>query len=320
MHGLVTVFGGSGFIGTQVVQALARQGFRVRVACRRPQLAYDLRPAGVVGQIHLTRAEVTDADSVARALEGADACVNLVAILYETPSRRFQQVHVEGSRNIARACAAAGIADLVHVSAIGADPKAKSEYARTKGEAELAVLDARPSARVLRPSVVFGPDDDFFNRFARLAAMAPVLPLFGGGKTRFQPVYVGDVAQAVARCVTDPSTAGRTYELAGPQTYTYRELMEIVCRETGRHRPLAPVPWTVAGLIGVAGNLMALTPLKPMLTSDQVLLLQRDNVAAPGAPGLADLGVVPTNVEAVVPSYLWRYRDGGQFAQTADAG
>lgn len=320
MGGLVTVFGGSGFIGSQVVQALARQGWRVRVACRKPTRAYRLRTAGVVGQIQAQRADVTDAASVARALEGADACVNLVAILYETGSRRFQALHVDGARTVAQACAAAGIGDLVHFSALGANPSSTSEYARTKGEGELAVLKAVPSARILRPAVVFGPEDSFFNRFATLAGFSPVLPLFGGGGTKFQPVYVGDVADAVARCLVDPSTAGQTFELAGPEVMTFKDIMKTVCRETGKGRLLPPAPWAVAGLIGVAGNVMALvTGMQPMLTSDQVLLLQQDNVATGSKPGLTELGITPTAVESIVPTYLWRYRKGGQFAQEAAA-
>lgn len=319
MVGTVTVFGGSGFIGSQVVQALARQGWRVRVACRKPSRAYRLRTAGVVGQVQPFGADVTDAASVARALEGADACVNLVAILYETASRRFQQMHVEGARRVAEACAAAGVRDLVHVSALGADPSSTSEYARTKGEAEQLVLKAVPTARILRPSVVFGPEDNFFNRFAGLAGLAPVLPLFGGGKSKFQPVYVGDVADAVARCLADPTTSGQTFELAGPEVMTFKDILETVCRETGKRRLLAPVPWAMAGLMGVAGNVMAFLGIPPMLTSDQVLLLQTDNVASGSKPGLEALGITPTAVGTIVPTYLWRYRKGGQFAQEAAA-
>lgn len=316
MQGVVTVFGGSGFVGAHVVRALAKRGWRVRVAVRRPALAGNLRPMGAVGQIQLLRCDVRSAAAVEAALEGATAVVNLVGVLHQTPGGSFQAMHVEASRTIAEAAAARGIRDLVQVSAVGADPDSRSKYARTKGDAEAAVRRAVPTSVVVRPSIVFGPEDDFFNRFAALAGIAPALPLPGGGKTRFQPVFVGDVAEAVARTLGSASARGQTFELGGPAVYTFRELMQIVMRETGRRRPLIPLPWSVAGLIGLVGDLQsAILPfIAPPLTSDQVLLLRSDNVCAPKSKGLDDLGVQPAAVEAVVPTYLWRFRKGGQFA------
>lgn len=318
MAGLVTVFGGSGFVGTQVVRALARRGWRVRVACRKPQHAYDLLPFGDVGQIQLKRCDITHADQVAAAVEGATAVVNLVGILYQAPGRSFRAAHVEGPRAIAEAAAAAGVTQLVQMSAIGADPVGPSLYAKSRAQGEAAVREAFPAAVIVRPSIIFGPADGFFNRFARLAGVCPALPLFGGGEGRFQPVYVGDVAQAIAQSLEAPASPGRTYELGGPRIYSFRELMEIVCRETRQSRALLPLPHIAASAIGLAGDLQSVL-MEPILTSDQALLLKRDNVVGEGAAGLAVLGVEPTSVESVVPTYLWRYRRGGQFAELADA-
>jgi NADH dehydrogenase len=316
MHGLVTVFGGSGFVGTQVVRALAKRGWRIRVAVRNPNLAYKLRPLGDVGQIQLVQANVAVKPTVERALEGAEACVNLVGLLYETPGRRFRTVHVEGAKTVAEAAAARGIERMVQVSAIGADPRSRSRYARTKAEGEAAVKKALPSATVVRPSIVFGTDDHFFNRFAAMATWAPALPLIGGGKTRFQPVFVGDVAAAIARCLEDPAAAGKAYELGGPEVYSFKELMQIVLRETERRRLLAPIPFVAASLIGLGGDLLTITPIKPELTSDQVELLHQDNVVGKGAQGLGALGITtPVGVEPFVSTYLWRYRVGGQFTE-----
>jgi len=317
MAGLVTVFGGSGFVGTQVVRALAKRGWRLRVACRRPQRAYDLLPFGDVGQIQLKRADVTDRASAERAVEGADAVINLVGILYATPGRGFSAVHCEGARNVAEAAAAAGVKRLIQMSAIGADPDSQSKYARTKGEGEEAARAAFPGATIVRPSIVFGPEDGFFNRFARLSAITPVLPLFGGGEQRFQPIYVGDLAQAFARLVEDASTAGRVYEFGGPASYSFKELMQIIGRETHRPRVLVPLPFIAADALGMAGNVQSLL-MPPILTSDQAILLRKDNVPSGDLPGLEALGIEGTAVEAIVPTYLWRYRRGGQFAELAD--
>lgn len=318
MAGLVTVFGGSGFVGTQVVRALAKRGWRVRVACRKPQRAYDVLPFGDVGQIQLKRCDITNPAHVAAAVEGASAVINLVGILYQAPGRSFEAVHVEGPRAIAEAAAAAGVTQLVQMSAIGADLDGPSAYARSKAQGEVAVREAFPAATIIRPSIIFGPGDGFFNRFAQMAGISPVLPLFGGGEGLFQPVYVGDVAQAIARALEDPAARGQTYELGGPRTYSFKQLMQIVCRETHRSRILLPLPHIAASAIGLAGDLQSIL-MEPILTSDQALLLKRDNVVGEGAAGLEALGIEPTSVESIVPTYLWRYRRGGQFAELADA-
>lgn len=314
---LVTVFGGSGFIGAQVVRALARAGHRVRVAVRKPHLAVEVQPLGDVGQIQIVGCDVTSDEAVARALEGATAAVNLVGVLHEGPGRRFKALHAEAPARIARACAARGVSRFVQVSALGADAGSPSVYARTKAEGEAAARAALPSTVVIRPSVVFGKGDGFLNRFAAMAAISPALPLIGGGRTRFQPVYVGDVAAAIARAALDPACAGRTYELGGPAVYTLREVLELVMAETGRRRALAPLPFFAASLIGLAGDVAAVVGVTPPLTRDQVRLLQADNVVSGAHPGLTDLGLEPIGMEAVVGGYLWRYRSGGQFAELA---
>lgn len=318
MPDLVTVFGGSGFVGSQVVRALARMGLRVRVAVRQPHLAGDQRLHGDVGQIEIVQANVRNPASVARALEGADVAINLVGVLYEHGRQKFQAVHAMGARNVAEAARAAGVKRLVQMSALGADPESDAKYARTKAMGEAAVREVFPEAVIVRPSIVFGPEDDFFNRFATMATLSPALPLIGGGRTRFQPVYVGDVAKAIARAAVDPDCAGKTYELGGPATYTFRELLQIVLAETGRRRLLAPLPFGVAAMIGKGGDLVA-GLLPPPLTSDQVALLKHDNVVSGQAPGLEALGITPTALEGVLPSYLYRYRKGGQYADLAEA-
>jgi NADH dehydrogenase len=306
---LVTVFGGSGFVGRHTVRALARAGWRIRVATRHPNMGFFLRPLGAVGQIGFVKCDVADADGVAAALAGSDAVVNLTGILFQK-GQSFEDVQAHGAANIAAAAAAAGVQALVHVSAIGADADSESQYARTKAAGEAAVRAAFPDAVILRPSVIFGPEDGFFNKFAGLARFLPFLPLVGDGKTRFQPVFVGDVARAIVTALDSEAARGRTYELAGPTTYSFRELMQIILKETGRKRALLSVPF---GLAAWKALFLQLMP-KPILTVDQVRLLKTDNVAAPTAAGLADLGIVPTSVEAVVPSYLWRYRAKGEYA------
>ncbi len=316
MQGLVTVFGGSGFVGAQVVRALAKRGLRIRVAVRRPNLAHTMRMAGDVGQIEIVQANVRNPASVARALEGAEACVNLVAVFYETGRQGYQAVHAMGSRHVAEAAAARGVTRYVHMSGIGADAESPSKYIRTRAMGEAEARKAVPTATILRPSVIFGPGDRVFNTFAMLASLSPVLPLPGGGLARFQPVYVGDVAAAVAAALTDPAAEGRTYELGGPSVYSYRDLVEITLREVRRKRALVTLPLPLATLIGKVGDLQGrYTPFPPLLTSDQVELLKIDNLADPAQPGLADLGVAPTALEAIVPTYLYRYRDGGQFSE-----
>ena len=317
--GLVTVFGGSGFVGTQAVRALARLGWRVRVAVRKPALAQDLRILGDVGQIQPVRCDITNPADVAAALKGANAAVNLVGILFETPGRGFQKAHVEGSRNVAEGCVAAGVDRLVQMSAIGADTHAEGEYGRSKGEAEAAVRAIKPDAVILRPSIVFGNGDGFLNRFASMATMSPALPLIGGGVTKFQPVWVGDVAEAIARSVVRTDAAGRTFELGGPEVWSFKQILEYILRETGRRRLLAPLPFFAASAIGSLAEITAVLGIAPVLTRDQVAMLKTDNVVAPDAEGLSALDIEATGLEAIAPSYLWRYRRGGQFAASPGA-
>ncbi len=306
-----TVFGGSGFVGRYTVGELVRRGYRVRVAVRRPDRALFLKPMGDVGQVTPMAANIRDDASVAAAVEGADAAINLVGVLYESGPQRFHAVHAEGAGRIARAAAAAGVGRMVHVSAIGAAPDSPAAYARSKAAGEEAVREAFPDAVVVRPSIVFGIEDDFLNRFAWIARLAPAIPLIGGGGTRFQPVYVGDVGAGVARIVEDPGISGRTYEFGGPEVFSFKELMEAMLRHIGRRRLLLPVPGFLAML---PAGLMELSPFPPMLTRDQVRMLERDNVASADAPGLADLGLDPTPLEAVAPGYLARYRRSGRPA------
>ncbi|WP_295215566.1 complex I NDUFA9 subunit family protein [uncultured Brevundimonas sp.] len=315
--GVVTLFGGSGFIGSQAVRALARRGWRIRVAVRNPVLAIEIQPLGDPGQIQFMRCDITNPADVAQALRGADAVVNLVGVLHDAGGKRgFDAVHTEAAKTIAEAAKAAGVQRLVQISAIGADAASPSAYGRTKAQAEAAVRAVYPDAVILRPSLVFGAGDSFLNRFAAMATMAPALPLIGGGETRFQPVYVGDVAEAIARGVTRADAAGRTYELGGPSLYTFREVLELVRRETGRDRMLVSVPFIVAKPLGSLLQLSRFVGLTPPLTRDQVLMLEKDNVVAADAFGLSDLGIDhPAGMAAIAPSYLWRYRVGGQFAE-----
>lgn len=318
MKGLVTVFGGSGFVGSQIVRALARMGSRVRVAVRQPGRGYRLRMLGDVGQIEVVQANVRDDASVARALEGAEGCVNAVAILYESGRQTFEAVHVDGARRLAVAAARAGVSRFVQISAIGADANSPAAYGRTKAAGEAAVREAYPGAAMLRPSVVFGPEDHFFNRFAEMATISPAVPLIGGGATRLQPVFVSDVGAAVAHAVWSDEAAGLTFELGGPEIFTFRRLMEIMLEVIHRRRFLLPVPWSVASALGLVGDLVATSGAAPPLTTDQVSLLRVDNVAAHGAPGLRELGVEPNALEPIIPSYLYRYRRGGQYAQSSE--
>ena len=325
MQNLVTVFGGSGFIGSQAVRQLAKAGWRIRVAVRNPGKAYAMRLHGDVGQIDIVQANVRNEASLRRALDGAHAAVNLVAVARETGRQAFRALHVMGAQNIATAAKAAGVERLVQVSALGADAASESKYARTKAEGEAVVRQRIPSAVIIRPSIVFGQDDHFFNSFAAMAQMAPALPLIGGGHTRFQPVYVGDVAQAVAVAITDPTCAGKTYELGGPSAHSFRALLELMLAETHRKRTLVSIPFPIAKLLAVAGDvvcaargMVGLIPLPP-ITTDQVEMLHADNVVAPGALGLRDLGIAPTAMEPILPTYLYRYRRGGQYADAMAA-
>jgi len=312
--GLVTIFGGSGFVGAQVARAMARRGWRVRIAVRKPALAYELRMAGDVGQVQLTLCDINNKDQVAAAMAGADVAINLVGILYESGRRKFDALHVAGTVNVAEAAAAEGVKQLVQISAIGADANADSDYARTKGEAEIVVRQLFPKAVIVRPSVIFGKEDKFLNRFGAMAASMPALPLIGGGETRIQPVAVGDVAEAIARCATRSETAGETYELGGSSVWTMKDLMSYILTETNRDRFLVPLPFPIARMIAGLAQIPAAIGLAPVLTVDQVKLLESDNVVADGAKGLADLGIEPTGLQAVAEDYLWRYRVGGQYA------
>jgi uncharacterized protein YbjT (DUF2867 family) len=309
---LVTVFGGSGFLGRHVVRALARRGYRIRVAVRRPDLAGFLQPLGRVGQIHAVQANLRYPRSVETAMRDADAVINLVGILFERGAQRFDAVQTTGAEAVALAAAAHG-ARMIHVSAIGADENSRSRYAQSKAAGEALVLAALPAATIFRPAVVFGPEDDFFNRFAALARMVPALPLPGGGHTRFQPVFVGDVAAAIADAVDGKTRPGTIYELAGPDVRTFKQLMEYVLATIERRRLLIPVPF---GLLKLQAAVLQFLP-KPQLTPDQVELLKHDVVLSEEARRdgrtLEGLGIVPTAMAAIVPSYLWRFRKRGQF-------
>ncbi|MGC2410911.1 MAG: complex I NDUFA9 subunit family protein [Methyloceanibacter sp.] len=311
---LITIYGGSGFIGRHVVRALAKTGARMRVAVRRPELAGHLQPLGGVGQISAVQANVRFPDSLIAPAEGADAVINLVGILVPRGRQTFESVQDEGARHVAEAARAAGARAFVHMSAIGADAKSPATYAHTKAAGEAAVASVFPGAVILRPSIVFGPEDDFFNRFAALARIAPALPLIGGGTTRFQPVFVGDVAKTVVASLTGKAEAGATYELGGPEILTMKEVMARVLEYTMRWRLLVPLPFWLAKL--QAAFLQWLP--NPPLTIDQVRMLQVDNVVSEAAKQagrtLEGLGIEPVAVEAVVPDYLERFRPRGQFS------
>jgi NADH dehydrogenase len=314
---LVTVFGGSGFIGRNVVRALAKRDYRIRVAVRRPELAGHLQPLGRVGQIHAVQANIRYRASVEAAMRDSHVAINLVGILAESGAQSFDAVQGAGAGTVAKAAAAVG-ARMVHVSAIGADPKSPSRYGRAKAAGETAVLSAIPSATIFRPSVVFGPEDQFTNRFASLARMSPGLPLIGGGLTKMQPVYVGDVATAVADAVDGKAKAGATYELGGPEVLTMREIMEIILATTGRDRMLVSLPF---GLARFQAMFLQFAPGALKLTPDQVELLRSDNIVSDAAKAagltLEGLGITPDSLEAVGPQYLWRFRAAGQFQKSA---
>jgi NADH dehydrogenase len=316
---VVTIFGGSGFLGRALVQRLAAGGWGVRVAVRDPARAEFLRPLGEVGQISPIRANIADPGSVRTAVQGADAVVNLVGILFESGRQSFEAVHVQGAANIAQAARDAGISTMVQMSALGASAASDAAYARSKAAGEAAVTEAIPGATILRPSVVFGPDDDFFNRFGKMAMVSPVLPvftadgysfkgghgfdLFGSGGPRFQPVYVGDVAQAAERVLTDAALAGRIYELGGPRVYTMKQIMELVLSSSGLKRRLLPLPM---GIAPYQARLFELLPTPP-LTRDQVKMMAVDNVLSGALPGLGELGITPVAAEEILPGYMRRF-------------
>ncbi|MEM1379996.1 MAG: complex I NDUFA9 subunit family protein [Pseudomonadota bacterium] len=319
MAKLVTVFGGSGFIGRHVVRELAKRGHRVRAAVRHPHQADFLQPMGTVGQIQLFQSNVRVEASVAEAVTGADAVVNLVGILAPTGKQTFDGVQAGGARNIATACAAAGINNVVHVSAIGADAASNSVYARTKAEGEKAITDAIPGATIVRPSIVFGPQDNFFNQFASMARSFPIppfLPLIGGGKTKFQPVYVDDVADAVVKLIDGEAPTGGVYELGGPEVKTFKECLEMMLQIIDRKRLLVPLPFWYAGLLGNVFSIASKLPFIPaLITGDQVRLLRKDNVVSEsGVKTFEDLNITPETLGAILPTYLFRYRKHGQFS------
>jgi uncharacterized protein YbjT (DUF2867 family) len=311
---LVTVFGGSGFLGRHVVRALARRGYQVRVAVRNPNLAHHLQPLGNVGQIQAVQANLRVRWSIDRAVQGADHVINLVGILFESGKQSFDAVQDLGARAVAEAARATG-AKLTHVSAIGADLQSTAAYARTKARGEQAVLETIEDAVVFRPSIMFGPEDGFFNRFAAMARISPALPLIGGGETKFQPVYVADVAEAIARSVDGKVAGGRIYELGGPEVMSFKACMEEMLAVINRKRYLVPLPWWVAKL---QAAFLGLFP-KPLLTTDQVELLKTDNIVSLAAQTdgrtFEALGIEPQAMDAILPSYLWQYRPSGQFTR-----
>ena len=321
---VVTVFGGSGFIGRQVVRRLAASGWIVRAAVRDPVAAAIVKPMGDPGQVNPVMADITKPDQVAAAVAGADAVVNLVGILFEKGRATFDAVHHKGAATVAQAAKAAGVTRFVQMSALGADKGSASAYARSKALGEEAVLAAIPGATIVRPSVVFGPDDDFFNRFARLARLSPVLPVFtgdgfkatctedgcgidwfGSGGPTFQPVYAGDVARAVTAPLENAALAGKVYELGGPRRYTLKEIMDLVNAETGLERRVIALPFQVGA---IQAFLFGLLPIDPPITKDQLVLMRSDNVVRGGKPGLAELGITATSCESILPGYLHRYR------------
>jgi uncharacterized protein YbjT (DUF2867 family) len=310
---LVTVFGGSGFLGRNVIRALCKRDYRIRVAVRRPELAGHLQPLGKVGQIHAVQANLRYPASIEAAMRGSDVAINLVGILAEGGAQSFDAVQSKGAEAIAKATAAVG-GRMVHVSAIGADENSLSGYGRSKAAGEKAVLATLPSATILRPSLMFGPEDQFTNRFAALARISPALPLIGGGMTRMQPVYVGDVATAVADAVDGKTKPGATYELGGPEVLTMREIMEIILAITERNRMLVSLPF---GLAKLQALLLQFAPGALKLTPDQVEMLRSDNVVSDTAKAagltLEGLGIAPDSMEAIAPQYLWRFRAAGQF-------
>jgi uncharacterized protein YbjT (DUF2867 family) len=310
---LVTLIGGSGFVGRHVARALARRGFRVRVACRRPDLAGHVQPLGTPGQVMPVQANVRYPDSLASVCDGALAVINLTGVLYSRGAQSFEAVHVFGAEASAKAARAARARVFIQMSALGASLNSSSYYAKSKAEGEARARAVFPGAIIIRPSIVFGPEDSFFNRFAALSRFLPVLPLIGGGHTKFAPVFVGDVAEAVARLVERCEANGKTYELAGPEELSFRELMEFMLETVERKRLLLPVPWALAKLQALVLGLLP----RPLLTRDQVELLKTDNVVSSEAiregRTLQGLGISPTGIEGIVPSYLYRYRRAGQF-------
>lgn len=308
-NSVITIFGGSGFVGTYLVRELAKTGAMIRVICRNAAAGMAIKTSGDVGQIVVESGSILDKDAVARAVKGSDIVINLVGVLHESGTQRFAAIQAQGAERVAKAAREAGVKRFIHMSALGVDKAMRSKYARTKLTGEKAVRAAFPDATIIRPSLIFGAEDQFFNRFAQMASLSPFLPLIGGGRTCFQPVYVVDVAKAMIAALEKPEAAGQIYELGGPTRYSFKELMHYTLRETGLRRALLPIPYGIAKLLGL---MLECLPTPP-LTYDQVQLLKTDNVVSKDAKTLADLGITPSNLESIVPPYLVRYRKGGQF-------
>ena len=320
MSKLVTIYGGSGFVGRYIARRMAKEGWRVRVAVRNPNEALFVKPYGVVGQVEPVFCNIRDDASVAAVMNGADAVVNCVGILAETGKNTFDAVQADGAERVARIASEAGVAKLVQISAIGADTESESEYSRTKGEGEAAVVAAFPGAVILRPSIIFGTEDGFFNRFAGMTRFGPVLPVVGAD-TQFQPVWVDDVAQAAVASITKDVDAG-VYELGGPDVYTFREMMQVMLTVIKRRRLILNIPFGIANIIApIAGavQFLSLGIVKAPITKDQVINLRKDNVVGADSAGFAAFGIEPTNIEAVLPDYLWRFRPSGQYDAIKDS-
>ena len=305
----ITIFGGSGFVGRYVVSRLAARGCEIRVVTRRPDRASFLKVYGDVGQIVPLASDLRDEKALLSTMEGSTAVINLIGIIAQSKRESFESVHVEVPRRIGLACNQLGIKNVVHLSAIGASVGAEAEYSRSKGYGERVLMETLPEVKIVRPSLIFGPEDKFFNLFAQVMTLSPLIPLMGGGKTRFQPVYVGDCAQAVINALE--VSEQKTYEAGGPHIYTFRELMELISKTIRRKRWFYSVPWSVAFL---KARVLEVLP-SPLLTRDQVRLLMKDSVVSSGALTLEDLGITPTAVEAIIPSYLERFRPGGRFSR-----
>jgi len=315
--GLVCVFGANGFLGHYVVRRLAKDGWRIRACVRRPHVAGELKVMGAVGQVQIMQANVRYKKSVELAVQGCDAVINLTGILVEQGRQSFNAVHVLGAKNIAEAAKAGGVKNVVHLSALGADAKSNSNYASSKAEGEKAVLAAVPTADIVRPSILFGEGDGFFTRFAGLANLTLALPLLGGGKTKFQPLYVDDLANAICK-ITAQNSTGKTWELGGAQTFTFKQLLQFILAAIDKKRLLLPVPWALSSLMGVFGEISGYIPfVTPFLTRDQVKILKINNIVSGEFPGLADLGIEAETIDAVIPASLAHFRKYGQFHQAS---
>ena len=317
-NGLITVFGGSGFLGKYVVRALIKDGWRVRVPVRRPHTAQDLKVIGDVGQVQLVQANLRFEKSVDAAIEGSDAIINLVALLFESGSQNFDALHVKGAEVLAKKSLAHGVTNFIQVSALGASLNSDSSYSSTKAMGEKIIRDIIPSSDIVRPSIIFGAEDNFFNRFAAMTQLSPFIPLLGGGQSLFQPVYVNDVAKVVAK-LAGKGTAGNTYELGGPKVYSFKELMQVMLHAVDRKRVLIPVPWVASNFLGLLGEVSGSLPfVSPFLTRDQVKNLRKDNIVSEGALGFSSFEISAETVESIIGSYLLRYRKYGQFHEKSN--